>query len=218
MIAWAASRVLFSFFEEKDGGLSQGGSVAAAAGNFRFTIRILADKLAFWLGALRLGAFPIASRLFTDSLALRFRGLHKIAYLAMGDAVRLFAYSHTFRAVLSLAGLIRAFDFAFWFLALYLANCIFGLLTGCSAGRRLAYWLANCLIYALPGHFGSSHFQEHSGWHFVQKITFEGFYCFSLWLNTTDIKRNTPVFIFLIIIKINFLPILFFLTLWIKYL
>ena len=109
--------ILFSFFEEWER-LSNSWCTYSAwtTLNFWYTVWIFADKLAFWLGALRLGAFPIASRLFTDSLALRLRGLHKIAYLAMGDAVRLFAYSHTFRAVLSLAGLIRAFDLLYGFL------------------------------------------------------------------------------------------------------
>jgi len=43
MIATATSGVFFGLFEEKDGGLSQRGTITATACNFRFAIRVFTD-------------------------------------------------------------------------------------------------------------------------------------------------------------------------------
>ena len=68
-------------------------------------------------------AFPVAFGFFAYWFAFGFRSL------AMSNAMGLFADSYTFRAVKHFASLIRAFDFAFWFFAFDVTNCVFGFST-----------------------------------------------------------------------------------------
>jgi len=89
--------------------------------NFRNTIRILANKLAFRLGTVRLMALPIAFRFFTDRLTFR------LWRLAMSNTMRLFTNSYAFRAIKHFAAFIWAFYFTFWFFAFYITNCVFRL-------------------------------------------------------------------------------------------
>ena len=78
MVAIATSWVFFCFFEEKNGGLAKHSAVAAATGHFGLAVRVFAHELAFRLGTLRFGAFPVTSRLFANRLAFRLGGLkHK---------------------------------------------------------------------------------------------------------------------------------------------
>ena len=93
--------------------------VALAALDFRNAIRIFANKLAFGLRTVRLMAFPIAFRFFADRLAFWLRSL------AVSNAMRLFAYCYALRAVEHFAAFIRTFDFAFWFFAFDVADCVF---------------------------------------------------------------------------------------------
>ena len=116
----AAILISLSFLKEWER-LSNSGCTerAWAALNFRNAIRILENKLAFGLRTLRLVAFPIAFRFFTNWLAFVF------GCLAVSDAMRLFADSYAFRAVKHFAAFIRAFNFAFGFFAFNIANCVF---------------------------------------------------------------------------------------------
>ena len=75
MIAGAASRVLFCFFEEEDRGLSKGCSITATASYFRLAVWVFAYEFAFWLGAFWFGTFPVASGLLAYSFAFGFGGL-----------------------------------------------------------------------------------------------------------------------------------------------
>ena len=68
-LALAAGRVLFSLLEEEDGGLSEHGTVAAAAGNLRLAVRVLTHEFTLRFGALWFSAFPVTSWLFTDGFA-----------------------------------------------------------------------------------------------------------------------------------------------------
>lgn len=52
----------------------------------------------------------------------------KYSYLTMSDAVRLFADSHTFRAIFSFTRLIRALNFTFRFLTFHITHCVSGFL------------------------------------------------------------------------------------------
>lgn len=58
-----------------------------------------------------------------------------VGYLAVSDAVGLFANSDTFRAVFSLTSFVGALDFTFGFLALHVANCVSGFLATGVASR-----------------------------------------------------------------------------------
>jgi hypothetical protein len=102
----AAARVKNTpFFEEGEGLRNSGSSKGArAAFDFRNAVGILANEFTFGFGAVGFVAFPVASGLLADGLTLGFRSL------AVGNAVRLFAHSDTFRAVEHFAAFIRAFN------------------------------------------------------------------------------------------------------------
>jgi len=104
-IATAASLVRFSFFEEGEG-LSNSGSslITVATVDFRNAVGIFTDEFTFGFGAVGFVTLPVASGFFAHGFAFRFRSL------AVGNAVRLFAHSDTFRAVEHFAAFIRAFN------------------------------------------------------------------------------------------------------------
>ena len=67
-------------------------------------------------------AFPIAVGFLANCFADWFRGL------AMRDTMGRFADGHTFGAIFSLAGFVRAHDLAVGFLTFDITHCVFGLL------------------------------------------------------------------------------------------
>jgi hypothetical protein len=101
-------------------GNSRSSNSAGAALNFRSTVGIFTDEFALRLGALRFVTFPVAFGFLADSLTLRLRSL------AMSDTMGLLANSDTFRAVKHFATFIRALNFTFRLLTLYIANSILG--------------------------------------------------------------------------------------------
>jgi hypothetical protein len=124
LIAFAALSLLLSLFEDGEGAGDKSVNFifTLAAFNLGSASRVLADKLAFWLGALGFVAFPIAVGFLANSFANGFGDL------AVGNAVGLLAESHALGAVLSFAGFIRAPDFAVRLFAFNIANGIFRLL------------------------------------------------------------------------------------------
>jgi len=138
MLALAALLVRFSLLEEGEGLRdSRGSHCARATFNFRNAVRILANKLTLGLGAVRLVAFPIASRFFANRLTFW------LGSLAVSNTMGLLANSDTLRAVEHFATFIWAFNFAFRFLTLYIADSVFRFSATCVAFRRLADWVAN---------------------------------------------------------------------------
>ena len=137
-VALTAFLILGSFLEEGEGLSNSGGSKSArAALDFRNTVGVLTNELTLGFGAVGLVAFPVASRFFADGFTFRLGGL------AVSDAVGLLADGDTLGAVEHFAAFIRAFDFALGFLALYVANGIFGFSTGSVALGRFADGVAN---------------------------------------------------------------------------
>jgi len=106
---------------------------ARAAFYFRSAVWIFANQFTFWLRAAGFFAFPITFRLLADGFTFGFRGL-TVSY-----AVRLFADSYTFWAVVLFAAFVGAFNFAGGFFAFYIAD---GVLWLCAA-RMAFWWLAN---------------------------------------------------------------------------
>ena len=89
------------------------GSLARAASHFGFAVWILTHQFTLGLGAFRLIALPVATRVFANCFAFRFwcLSLHfKKKNLAMSHAMGLFADSHALGTVFSLAGFIGAFN------------------------------------------------------------------------------------------------------------
>ena len=82
--------------------------------------------------------FPITLGFFAYSLALRFRSL------TVSNTMGLLANSDTLRAVEHFATFIWAFNFAFGFLTLYIADSVFRFSATGVAFRRLTDWVANC--------------------------------------------------------------------------
>ena len=100
-------------------------------------------------------AFPIAFWFFANWFAFWF------GCLAVSDAMGLFAYSNAFRAVKHFAAFIWAFDFTYWFLTFYIANCVFRFCTRCVASGGFAHRIANCWavgVIALPRTLGMALF------------------------------------------------------------
>jgi hypothetical protein len=96
-------------------------------------------------------AFPVTFGFFANWFAFWFGGL------AVGDAVWLFAYGDTFRAVEKFATFVRAFNFTFRFLTLYITYGILGFCTTGVAFRRFTDWVTNSRamwIITFPGALG----------------------------------------------------------------
>lgn len=91
----------------------------------------------------------------------------------MCDAMWLFANSNTFWAIFGFTSFVWAFDFTFWFLALYIANRISWFLTACmTSWRSFNYYFYSHTGSHIAGHLGSSHFQAHYGWQWGSAVNF----------------------------------------------
>ena len=165
MIAWTTSWIFFCFFEEKDWSLSQSCPITSTTCNFWFAIWIFAYKLAFWFGAFRFCALPIASWFFTYSFTFWFR------YLTMSYAMRWLTYIYTFWAIHE----FTSFIWTHWFTIRpkYINNNLLFYLSHFTS--QIAAFGSKQLEWHFGGsqtgvhtasHLGSSHFHEHSGWHF----------------------------------------------------
>ena len=108
------------FFEEGERlSNSRSSHSTRATFNFRNTVRVLTDKFALRFRAGGFMTFPVTSGFFTDGFTLGFRSL------AVSNAMGLFTDGDTFRAVEHFTSFIRAFNFAFGFLAFDVANSVF---------------------------------------------------------------------------------------------
>jgi len=74
-LALTASRVLLGFLEHHQGSLSQIGSIAPTACHLGLAVGILTDQFTLGFRAIGFSAFPVATRVFANSFAFRFRGL-----------------------------------------------------------------------------------------------------------------------------------------------
>ena len=71
---------------------------------FWYAVWILTNQFTFWLGTVRLVAFPVASGLLAHRLTFRFGSL------TVGDTMRLLANCNTFGAIIHLTAFIWTFD------------------------------------------------------------------------------------------------------------
>ena len=138
MFALTTVFILFSFFEEGerlgDSWCSHG---ARAAFNFRNTVRVFANQLAFGFRAGWFMAFPVTFGFFANGFAFRFRSL------AVSNAMGLFADSDTLGAVKHFATFVRALNFTLRFFTFYVANSVFRFRAGSVTFRGFAYRIAN---------------------------------------------------------------------------
>ncbi len=124
MFALTAVLVRCGFLEEGEGLSDSGGSHSAGAAlNFRHAVGVFTDKFALGFGTGRLVAFPVASGFLANGFTLRLGGL------AVSDAMRLFADSHTLGAVEEFTAFVRAFDLTLRLLALNITNSVLGFST-----------------------------------------------------------------------------------------
>ncbi len=82
-------------------------------------------------------AFPVTFWLLTHGLAFGLGGL------AVSDAMGLLADGDALGAVEHFAAFVWAFNFAFWFLTLHVANCVFRFSAGSMTLGGLAHRVAD---------------------------------------------------------------------------
>jgi len=115
----AAIRVLFSLLEERHvDACCTAAHIAITALDFRDTVRVLADKLAFRLRASWFVTLPVTFGLLADCFAFR------LWSLAVSHAVRSLADCDTLGTVEHLAAFVWAFYLAFRLLAFDVTDCV----------------------------------------------------------------------------------------------